>query len=58
MDEEKQGWDKIAEQERKQRQVKKASRLGSGLWFTVELIVGGAFIIIAIIALVIWLGGG
>ena len=57
-DDEKQGWDKIAEQERKKRQIRNASKFGSGLWFVFELFIGGIIVILLIIGIIIWLNGG
>jgi len=58
MDEEKQGWDKIAEQEHRREQINKASKVGGGLLFTIELIVGIVLAGLVILAIVIMLKGG
>jgi hypothetical protein len=56
MNDDKQGWDKLAEQEIENQQRRNISKVGGGCWFLFQLIVGGGLILIAILGLLGWLG--
>jgi hypothetical protein len=58
MDEGEKGWDQIAKQEHKRRQIGKVSKFGGGLLFAIELLVGIVLVGLVILAIVIKLKGG
>lgn len=56
-DEDKQGWDKIEEQERENQKKRDFSKVGSGCLFSFEVIVGIILVILILLGVYFWLFG-
>jgi len=58
MNENKQGWDNIAEQEKKHERKRKIFKFGNRLEFSLELVFSVVILLLVIIGLFFWITGG